>query len=726
MATVIQIKSSSTANAPATTDLVEAELAYAEDRAGNGAAAVLYISSLNSDNTTEAIHKIGGKYYTDKVDARLIDETSSVGGKLTLAEGTGNGSNKVTIKAADSLSSDVTFTLPSADGSSGYVLTTNGSGVMSFAAPSASSFTLSDGSNTDTFNTGETLTFAGTGGVTPTITNNTVTYALGTVGLSNGGTGKTTAPAAMANLMGYTSTATAGGSTTLTNTSSYYQQFTGSANQTIVLPVTSTLQAGWTFHLVNNSTGTLTVNSSGGNAVITVPTQTTAMVTCIGTSLTTAADWESGLTDFSNFTGSGSVVMATSPTLVTPTLGVASATSVNKVAITAPATSATLTIADGKTLTASNTLTFTGTDSSSVAFGAGGTVAYTGTALSQFASTTSSQLAGVISDETGSGALVFANTPTLVSPLLGTPTSGTLTNCTGLPVATGISGLGTGVATFLATPTSANLASVITDETGSGVVVFGTAPTFTTSIDGGATFAAFASSTALTVGYSSTASSTTNISTGATGTGNTKTVNLGTGAASGSTTNVNIGSANGGTTTVNNNLTVSGDLTVNGTTTTVNSTTISVDDKNIELGSVGTPTDSTADGGGITLKGASDKTFNWINATASWTSSEHLELASGKAYRINGSSVLNATTLGSGVTGSSLTSVGTIGTGVWQGTTVAVGYGGTGATSFTSNGILYGNSTGAIQATAAGTNGYFLYSNSGTPAWTNTISGGTY
>lgn len=91
-------------------------------------------------------------------------------------------------------------------------------------------------------------------------------------------------------------------------------------------------------------------------------------------------------------TGSGALVFATSPTLVTPTLGVASATSVNKVTITAPATGSTLTVADGKTLTAnasltlggtdgktltvSNTLTFTGTDSSSVAFGGGGTVAY--------------------------------------------------------------------------------------------------------------------------------------------------------------------------------------------------------------------------------------------------------------------------------------------------------------------------------------------------------------
>jgi hypothetical protein len=309
---------------------------------------------------------------------------------------------------------------------------------------------------------------------------------------------------------------------------------------------------------------------------------------------------------------------------------------------------------------------------------------------------------------------------------LGTPSSGTLTNATGLPVATGISGLGTNVATFLATPSSANLLAALSDETGTGVNVFGTAPTFTTSIDGGATFAAFASSTALTIGYGSTAASTTNISTGATATGTTKTLNLATGGATGSTTNVNIGSANGGTTTINKDLVVSGDLTVNGTTTTVNSTTISVDDKNIELGSVASPTNTTADGGGITLKGATDKTFNWVNATAAWTSSEDLNLLSGKVYEINGTTVLSSSALGSGVTGSSLTSVGTIATGVWNGTAVTVPYGGTGATTFTSNGILYGNGTGALQATAAGTNGYFLYSNSGTPAWTNTISGGTY
>ena len=90
-------------------------------------------------------------------------------------------------------------------------------------------------------------------------------------------------------------------------------------------------------------------------------------------------------------------------------------------------------------------------------------------------------------------------------------------------------------------------------------------------------------------------------------------------------------------------LTLSGDLTVNGTTTTLNSTELSVDDKNIVIGAVATPSDVTADGGGITLKGATDKTFNWVDATDSWTSSEHINLASGKDLKVNGTAVISST-----------------------------------------------------------------------------------
>lgn len=82
--------------------------------------------------------------------------------------------------------------------------------------------------------------------------------------------------------------------------------------------------------------------------------------------------------------------------------------------------------------------------------------------------------------------LLFTS-PTFVTPALGTPASGTLTNCVGLPIATGVSGLGASVATFLATPSSANLAAAVTGETGSGALVFATSPTLTTPTLGVAT-----------------------------------------------------------------------------------------------------------------------------------------------------------------------------------------------------------------------------------------------
>lgn len=131
------------------------------------------------------------------------------------------------------------------------------------------------------------------------------------------------------------------------------------------------------------------------------------------------------------------------------------------------------------------------------------------------------------------------------------------------------------------------------------------------------------------------------------------------------------GNANVGT-----DLTVTGNLTVNGTTTTVNSTTLVVADKNIELAKISSPTDTTADGAGITVKGSSDKTFNWVNATTAWTSSETLNLLTGKTYQIAGATVLSATALGSNVVGSSLTSVGTLTGLTVSGTISANGSGG--------------------------------------------------
>ena len=253
--------------------------------------------------------------------------------------------------------------------------------------------------------------------------------------------------------------------------------------------VSSLLQAGTGVYLsYNDDAGTLTINTSvglvlediqdtigtnvvggsgisvsyndtSGNTTISLndPTIQLADITDLSSNARTFLSTPSSSnlsTLVTDETGSGALVFANSPTLISPTLGVASATSVNKLTITAPTTSATLTIADGKTLTLSNSLTFTGTDSSSVVFGSGGTVAYAANNLGAFASTSSSQLAGVISDETGTGSLVFANNPTMS----GVTVDGNLTVSGSGLVASNINNFDTAVRTSrldqMAVPTS--------------------------------------------------------------------------------------------------------------------------------------------------------------------------------------------------------------------------------------------------------------------------------
>ena len=164
----------------------------------------------------------------------------------------------------------------------------------------------------------------------------------------------------------------------------------------------------------------------------------------------------------------------------------------------------------------------------------------------------------------------------------------------------------------------------------------------------------------------------------------------------GDATTLNLAAATGVTNIRNNllvggNVTIAGDFTVNGTLTTVNSQTLTVDDKNIELGSITTPTDVTADGGGITLRGTTQKTINWLQSTNAWTSSEHFDLALGKEYRINNVLLANTSTLGSTVLYSSLTQIGTISTGIWQGSVVGPTYGGTGVNNGSKTITLGGN-----------------------------------
>ena len=108
------------------------------------------------------------------------------------------------------------------------------------------------------------------------------------------------------------------------------------------------------------------------------------------------------------------------------------------------------------------------------------------------------------------------------------------------------------------------------------------------------------------------------------------------------------------------NLNIDGNVIISGSTTSIDVQQLTTDDNNITLNDVASPTDSNANAGGLTLRGTTNHTFNWLDATDSWTASEHIDIVTGKEYKINNTSVLNATTLGSGVVNSSLTDVGTL------------------------------------------------------------------
>jgi hypothetical protein len=205
--------------------------------------------------------------------------------------------------------------------------------------------------------------------------------------------------------------------------------------------------------------------------------------------------------------------------------------------------------------------------------------------------------------------------------------------------------------------------------------------------------------------------------------------------------------------------TIAGDLTVTGTTTNINTTNLVVEDKNIVLADVATPTDVTADGGGITLKGATDKSINWVDATDAWTSSEDFNLLTGKTYEIAGTAVLSATqVLGKTIGGTSagdiadistaqtftnktLTSptlttpaLGTPASGTMTNVTglpLSTGVtgtlpatnGGTAQSTYTTGDTIYASASDTLSKLTVGTTGQILTVAGGVPTWATASAG---
>ena len=313
---------------------------------------------------------------------------------------------------------------------------------------------------------------------------------------------------------------------------------------------------------------------------------------------------------------------------------------------------------------------------------------YTTSKISDLAATTSAELAGKISDETGTGTLVLSTSPTLVTPVLGVATA-TSVNGTTIPSSKTLV-VTTDKISALAATTSAELAGVISDETGTGTLVLATSPTLVTPTLGVAT-ATSVNKVTITA----------------------------------PTTSATLTIANGKTLAANNSITLAG---TDATTITFPTTDATLARTDAAQTFTGTQTFSSTMVGSINGNAATATklaTARKIN-TVDFDGSADITVTAAAG-------TLTGATLASNVVGSSLTSVGTIATGTWNGTTIAIANGGTGATTktaafdalspmTTAGDIIYGGTSGTGTRLAKGSDGQVLTLASGVPTWTSGVS----